>query len=566
MIEDSIEPRAESREVQVVSVAGYLARRLHEAGVEHVFGVPGDFNLTLLDGLAETGLLQWVGSPNELGAGYAADAYARHRGLAAVVTTYGVGELSCVNAVAGSAAEHVPVLQITGAPRTTAVASQSLLHHTLADGDFSRFERVFTEITVVQEVLTAERAGEQIDTVIRAVISAKKPGYLSIPMDLADALIDAEPLETPLLSTHSDVADAAALEHAARQLLEHARRPVMVVGHVAARFHLASEIMALSEAGSIPVVALPSAKGHIDEAHPLYAGIYAGTMIDQATADLVESADAVLYLGVVMSDVLSGYFTHRPHDSVSIDVSADRVSIGDETFDSIPLPKALGVLRHVIDEKTAWNTAHVQVRKPDVPPIPAAGAPLDQEAFWSLMQQWLPAGSTLLADIGTSYWGALALTLPTGTELVGQPIWNSIGYALPATLGHALADPTSRPVLVMGDGAAQMTVQEMGTIATLGLSPVVILLNNAGYTIERAIQSPNATYNDIAPWDWCSLVTALTDNAALTFRVQSVAEVEKALAVAFESQPNRLTFIEVMLNADDAPRLLHRLVAGAVRK
>jgi TPP-dependent 2-oxoacid decarboxylase len=548
--------------VRTVSVAEYLARRLHEAGIEHLFGVPGDFNLSLLDAIAETGLLQWVGSPNELGAGYAADAYARRRGLAALVTTYGVGELSCLNAVAGSAAENVPVLQITGAPKTAAVAASALVHHTLADGDFSRFERAYAEVTVAQETVTAEHAAAQIDAVIGAIITAKKPGYLSIPADLADARIDSEPLNTPLPSPCAGAFDVTAVERAARRLLAKAERPVIVVGHIASRFHLASEIIALAEAGAIPIVALPSAKGHINETHPLYAGVYAGTMINQTTADLVESADAVIHLGVVMTDVNSGRFTHRPFDAVSIKVDAEEVSVGSDTFGVIPFPEAMRTLRRVVDETSAQNTAHPLVHKPDALPAPATGAPLDQASFWSVIQRWLPTGTTLLADIGTSYWGALSLTLPAGTELVAQPIWNSIGYALPATLGQGLADPARRSVLVTGDGAAQMTIQEISTIAACGLSPVIILLNNAGYTIERAIQSPDAPYNDVASWDWCSLVTALTAGTASTFHAQTVADVEDALAAA-DSHPGTLTFIEVMLDRYDAPPMLRALAAGA---
>jgi TPP-dependent 2-oxoacid decarboxylase len=566
MTDTSLSSLAVDRGLRTVSVAEYLARRLHELGVEHLFGVPGDFNLTLLDAIAETRLLRWVGSPNELGAGYAADAYARRRGLAALVTTYGVGELSCLNAVAGSAAENVPVLQITGAPRTGAAAAGALVHHTLADGDFARFERAYAEVTVAQEVLTAEHAAAQIDAVIGAVVAAKKPGYLSVPVDLADARIDAGPLRTPLLSTlrstPAEAFDTAAFERAAGRLLATARRPVLVVGHIAARFRLAPEITALAEAGTIPVVALPSAKGHLDETHPLHAGVYAGTMIDRATAELVESADAVIHLGVVMTDVLSGLFTHRPFDAVSIKVDAEEAGVGDEAFGLIPFPEALRALRRVIDERSTPNPAPPVLPKPAALPAPAAGAPLDQAGFWSVLQRWLPAGTTLLADIGTSYWGALSLALPPGTELVGQPIWNSIGYALPATLGQGLADPTRRPVLVTGDGAAQMTVQELGTIAAQGLSPVVILLDNAGYTIERAIQSPDAPYNDIAPWDWCSLVTALTAGAAATFRVRTLAELEEALAVA-ESQPSTLTFIDVVLDRHDAPPLLRALTERA---
>jgi|GEM_PF-3010366 len=134
-----------------VSVGEYLATRLYQLGVDHLVGVPGDFNLNLLDEFSAAGLQQRVGSPNELGAGYACDAYARKRGLGAVITTYGVGELSCLNAVAGAAAEHVRLLQITGAPDQDSARDARLIHHTLADGDFHRFERIYQELTCACE-------------------------------------------------------------------------------------------------------------------------------------------------------------------------------------------------------------------------------------------------------------------------------------------------------------------------------------------------------------------------------------------------------------------------------
>jgi TPP-dependent 2-oxoacid decarboxylase len=547
-----------------ITAGAYVAHRLREVGVEHLFGVPGDFNLTLLDTIAATGLLQWIGSPNELGAGYAVDAYARRRGLGAVVTTYGVGELSCLNAVAGSAAESVPVLQITGAPATGAVAAGRLLHHTLADGDFGHFERAYAEVTVHQEVLTAERAGEQIDAVITAAMIARKPTYLSIPADLATTPIDAARLETPLpvdpyvlsdgevdLETYAE----QAFIDAARDLLADAEHPVVIVGHVAARFHLAGEIVALAEAAGLPIVAQPSAKGHVDERHSWYAGVYAGDMVDARTAKLVDSADAVIHLGTVMTDVLSGFWTDRPVDEVTISLDAQEARIGTGPATALPFPRALRALQVAAAGRT--RTPDFEPAAPIDGNYPDPQAGLSQATFWQTVQAWLPERSALLADTGTSFWGALSLTLPNGTELIGQPIWNSIGYCLPATLGVAVADPTRRPVLVIGDGAAQMTVQDLSAIAALDLTPIVILLNNAGYTIERALQSPDAGYNDIVSWPWEQLVTSLTNGRAATFRATDLAGLRSALEIARDRE--QLSFIEVTLDRDDVPPLLRAL-------
>lgn len=533
----------------------YLARRLCEAGVGHLFGVPGDFNLTLLDTIAATGLLEWIGSPNELGAGYAADAYARRRGLGVVVTTYGVGELSGLNAVAGSAAESVPVLAITGSPATSSVRAGRLVHHTLADGVFNRFERVYSEVTIAQEVLTAEQAGQQIDAVLRAAIIARMPAYLSIPADLATTPVDVARLETPLLAQAAlPVAEQVFVE-AAAAVLAGAEHPVIIVGHIAARFHRAAEIVSLATAAGIPIVTQPSAKGHVDERHPLHAGVYAGDMVDPRTAKIVEAADAVIHLGTVMSDVLSGFWTDRPVDPVTIALTAQGAYIGGELVAALPFPQALRALHAAATGRT--RTASFDPGPPVNDTYPNPGGDLTQATFWQTLQAWLPEHTALLADTGTSFWGALALTLPAGSDLTGQPIWNSIGYCLPATLGQAVADPGRRPVLVIGDGAAQMTVQDLSPIARCGLTPIVILLNNAGYTIERVLQSPDAGYNDIAPWPWPQVVGALTGGRVAVFSVKDLTGLRVALEAAHDLRT--MSFIEVTLGRDDAPPLLRAL-------
>nr|WP_276610673.1 thiamine pyrophosphate-dependent enzyme [Kineococcus siccus] len=170
----------------------------------------------------------------------------------------------------------------------------------------------------------------------------------------------------------------------------------------------------------------------------------------------------------------------------------------------------------------------------------------------------MPAGTAVLADTGTSFWGAAGLRLPADTVFVGQPVWNSIGYALPAVLGQGLADPVRRPVLFTGDGAAQMTVQDLGSIAAAGLRPVVVLLDNRGYTIERALQSPTAGYNDVTPWDWHGIAAALVGPALTHHAVATAAELAQALKDAAEDRGS-LVLIEVALGAFDAPPLLRAL-------
>lgn len=553
-----------------VTVAEYLATRLHQLGADHLFGVPGDFNLTLLDTVAETGLLEWVGSPNELNAGYAADAYARSRGIGAVVTTYGVGELSAINAVAGAYAENAPVVEITGAPSTAQAAAGALLHHTLADGDFGHFSRAYAEVTVAAETLRADTAAEQIDRVLTAVVTALRPGYLSVPVDVATAPVDAAPLAVPLGRPAADPATVEAFRAAARELLRASSDAVVVAGHLVARRGLEADLRALAEAARLPVAGLLSARGVFDETHELFAGVYCGQLGHERTRELVDSTGTLITVGATMTDVVSGLFSNRQDPEHAIDLRLDAATVAGVEFGALPLDEALRALTDVVLElgPVPGRFTAGAVLPPAVPdPAPAGeDEPVTQAALWADLEAWLPAHHTLVTEIGTSFWGASGIRLPADTTVVSQPVWNSIGYTLPATLGTGLARSGRRPVLVIGDGSAQMTAQELGTLAARGIHPVVFLVNNGGYTIERAIQSPRAPYNDIVVWDWTRLPAALAPGSdVLTLSAATRPELRDCLDRA-QAVVDRMVFVEVRTSADDVPELLASLAEASRRQ
>ena len=220
----------------------------------------------------------------------------------------------------------------------------------------------------------------------------------------------------------------------------------------------------------------------------------------------------------------------------------------------MPFAVALEVLTDVVDG------AALRRELPDTAPEgPEAGPALDQATLWAHLERWFPHGHRLVTDIGTTFWGAAGITLPAGTDVVAQPVWSSIGYALPAALGCAVADPARRPVLVIGDGAAQMTVQELSTLARLPQPPVVIVVDNSGYTIERALQSPAAVYNDVAPWDWCALARAFAPGVPMvTADPATPRELDAALAEA-AGAPDRLAVLHVRTDPLDLPAGLRGL-------
>jgi TPP-dependent 2-oxoacid decarboxylase len=538
---------------------------LKQHGVAHLFGVPGDYNLALLDDLIAANKQEWVGTTNELNAGYAADAYARRRGLGAVLTSSGAGELSCLHAIAGSHAEQVPVVQISGVPATTDARTGTLLHRTFADGGVGHFAKAYREVTAVAEVLSPASAATQIDHALATALATSRPVYLAIPVDVAAAKVDGRRLAVPLPPERIDSGAVAAFTTAAQRLLRSADGQVTVVaGHQVERRSVTGPLRTLVEAGPLPVVTLVSSKGAVDEDHPCFAGVYCAEAGVKSARVAVDQAAVLITVGALLTDVAGGLFTARKDPAHTIDLQVNAAFVAGERFEGVPLRAALAALTPLVGAyatlPAAGLPATALLGRLAEDAHPRATGALSQVGLWETIEGWLPSGATLLAEAGTAFWGAVSVTFPPDTSLVSQPVWNSIGYTLPATLGAGLAEPLRRPVLVIGDGAAQMTVQELGTIAGLGLCPVVVLVNNTRFPSgrgQRAVARYGATR-----WDWGGVARSLAPaTPPRTLRATTVAELRGALQAASAS-PTRMVLIEAVVPPDDAPPLLRRL-AGA---
>ena len=174
-----------------ITVAQYLFTRLRQLGVESMHGVPGDYNLDLLDYVEPSGL-NWVGNANELNAAYAADGYARIKGLGAIITTFGVGELSAINAIAGAYAEFAPVVHIVGIPARDVQDGRLLIHHTFNDGEYRRFADMHARVTSAQACLMDPlTCAQQIDDTLSHCLLRSRPVYIQVPMDMVAAVVPA---------------------------------------------------------------------------------------------------------------------------------------------------------------------------------------------------------------------------------------------------------------------------------------------------------------------------------------------------------------------------------------
>ncbi|MER7798595.1 thiamine pyrophosphate-binding protein [Microbacterium sp. NPDC096154] len=547
-----------------ISVGGYLAARLVQLGCRHLFGLPGDFNLNLLDEMLEDEDLAWMGSANELNAAYAADGYARvGRAVGALVTTYGVGELSAVNGVAGSYAEDVPVVHIAGLPSRAAMSTGARLHHTLLDGDFQHFVRMYREVTVAQAVLDGTDPAAEIDRALAAMLAASKPVYVGVPLDVARLPVSREPLRSPLVPPASDPIAVADFTDALRHRLARMDRLTVLAGPGVHRRGLEASVARLAGVPGVRIASQVGSKALLDETHPASLGTYLGVNTRDARSQaIVDDADMLVMVGTVYSDFSTGFFSHRYQPAHAIELALDRARIGPAVYPGVRLDEALAALGEVVAE--CRFSSPDDVPPPDVREEAADDdAPLDHVALWALLQDWIPSGTTLIAEAGTAFYGALDLTLPERSDLLGQPVWSSIGYTLPAALGAALARPDRRPVLVIGDGSAQLTVQELGRLLAQPNAPVVLLLDNDGYTVERKIQSPEAVYQDIQRWDWNALPAALGASGTQVHDAGTPGELRAALHAA--SDASRAHFVRVRLDRHDAPRLLLALAAGIAK-
>lgn len=532
------------------TVADYLLDRLAGCGIGHLFGVPGDYNLQFLDHVIDHPTLRWVGCANELNAAYAADGYARMSGTGALLTTFGVGELSAINGIAGSYAEYVPVLHIVGAPCSAAQQRGELMHHTLGDGDFRHFYRMSQAISVASSILDEQNACFEIDRVLGEMLAARRPGYIMLPADVAKktAIPPTEALALPVHEAQSGV--ETAFRYHARQCLMNSRRIALLADFLAGRFGLRPLLQRWMAETPIAHATLLMGKGLFDEQHPNFVGTYSAGASSKEVRQAIEDADRVICVGTRFVDTLTAGFTQQLPAERTLEIQPYASRIG-ETWFNLPMAQAVSTLRELCLE-CAFAP----------PPTRSAGQPvridkgeLTQESFWQTLQQYLKPGDIILVDQGTAAFGAAALSLPDGAEVVVQPLWGSIGYSLPAAFGAQTACPDRRVILVIGDGAAQLTIQEMGSMLRDGQAPVILLLNNDGYTVERAIHGAAQRYNDIASWNWTQIPPAL--NAAQQAECWRVTQaIQLAEVLERLARPQRLSFIEVMLPKADLPELL----------
>ena len=548
---------------QQYTIADYLFDRIAEAGATEIFGVPGDFNLTFLDNVLASDKLRWVGNTNELNAGYAADGYARERGFAAMVTTFGVGELSAINATAGSFAEYAPVLHIVGAPSTALQDSKRRIHHTLGDGVFNHFIKMVEPVTVARAQITPDNAASEIDRVIRLILKKHRPGYLMLSPDVAKTPI--YPPTTKLIDSEEDITSQAALADFKQALLEFLpnKTTTLMADLMVHRLGLQSQLKALIADTDIPYTTLSWGKTLLDENSSRWAGTYAGVASRPVVKDMVENCECLIKVGVQYTDTTTAGFSQDIDENVVVDLHYERASIAGKNFAPIALKDGLQVLHEVMT--SGINIVAKQFCE-EVKPHEQHGKddePIRQDDLWHIIAAALDDKNLVFSEQGTAYFGISDVRLPEGVTSYGQPMWGSIGYTLPASLGGAIASPHKRSILLIGDGSALLTIQEIAVMIQERINPVIVLINNDGYTVERAIHGENQYYNNIPKCDWQLMPKAFgaTDDNSLLLKVETAGELKAALKQA-AAVKDKLVMLEVITDKHDIPPLLADICAA----
>ncbi|CAD5172426.1 unnamed protein product [Musa acuminata subsp. malaccensis] len=545
------------------TLGSHLARRLVQVGAHDVFSIPGDFNLTLLDHLIAEPGLRLIGCCNELNAGYAADGYARARGVGACVVTFTVGGLSVLNAIAGAYSENLPVICIVGGPNSNDFGTNRILHHTIGLPDFSQELRCFQTVTCYQAVVNnLEGAHEQIDTAISTALKESKPVYISISCNLPaipHPTFSHEPVPFFLSPKLSNQRGLEAAVEATMEFLNKAVKPVIVGGPNIRVAKAGEAFVELADACGYPIAVMPSAKGLVPEYHPRFIGTYWGAVSTAFCSEIVESADAYVFVGPIFNDYSSVGYSLLLKKEKAIIVQPERVVVANgPTFGCILMKDFLRALAKRLNKNTTAYENYSRIFVPDGQPLECKPKePLRVNVLFKHVQKMLSGGSAVIAETGDSWFNCQKLKLPEGCGYEFQMQYGSIGWSVGATLGYAQAVKGSKRVIAfIGDGSFQVTAQDVSTMLRCGQNSIIFLINNGGYTIEVEIH--DGPYNVIKNWDYTGLVDAIHngEGKCWTTKVRHEEELKEAIETAMGSKQDCLCFIEVIVHKDDTSKEL----------
>ena len=394
------------------------------------------------------------------------------------MTTFGVGELSALNAIAGSYSEFVPVVHIVGQPHTRSQKDGMLLHHTLGNGDFNVFARMNAELScAIGRLNDTHEVATLIDYAIRECWIRSRPVYLTLPTDMVNKKVEGERLKTPidLSLPRNDPEKEDYVVDVVLKYLHAAKKPVILVDACAIRHRVLDEVHDLVVASGLPTFVAPMGKGAVNETHKNYGGVYAGNGSNKGVREQVETSDLILSIGAIKSDFNTAGFTYRISQLNTIDFHSTYVRV---RYSEYPEINMKGVLRKVINKLGSINAGPVpQISNtvPDSEKDPKQQV-ITHSWLWPTVGQWLKPNDIVITETGTANFGIWEIRFPENVTAISQALWGSIGYSVGACHGAAAAakeQNNRRTILLVGDGSIQLTVQEVSTMIGNKLNPIM---------------------------------------------------------------------------------------------
>jgi indolepyruvate decarboxylase len=535
-----------------MKLAEVLLHALRAHGAQQIFGIPGDFALPFFKVIEESGVLPLYTLSHEPAVGFAADAAARvNCSLGVAAVTYGAGALNMVNAVAGAYAERSPVVVISGAPGKGEAGTGLLLHHQAKTLD-SQY-RIYREITCEQVVLDdAARAPGRIARALARCRSESRPVYIELPRDMVG--VGAEAVEAlPAEPVDADALEACVDEILAR--LAAAKSPFLMVGVEVRRYGLEDRVARLAHRLGLPVVTSLMGRGLLAGTDAPLLGTYLGVAGDPALTERVERSDALFLLGVIISDTNFGVSARKIDLRHTIRAQDGAVTLGHHTYASLPLAALVDALLARVPARAA-PAPGVAIAYPRG--LVADDASLRPADIACAVNDLMAARGRMpiATDVGDCLFTAMDID---HTSLVAPGYYASMGFGVPAGLGVQAASG-ERPLILVGDGAFQMTGWELGNCRKYGWDPIVIVLNNASWEMLRTFQ-PESRFNDLDDWNFAAVAPALGGDGV---RVRTRREFKAALDAALAAR-GRFQLIEAMIPRGVLSDTLARFVAGVKR-
>lgn len=533
------------------SIGEYLIDALSRRGVKHVFGVPGDFILGLYEIGANRGV-NMVNSTREEAATYAADGYAREKGLGAVAVTYGVGVLATMAALGGANSEGVPVVVIGGAPGL-AERDGRRIHHYPSE-DVNTTHRMMDEITTASVLLSQpDIAFDQIDWLLDRCVEDSRPGYIELPRDMISAVPKGQ-LRTVARASRAPVPEdrcrAAAKDVA--DAIRAAKRPLLWVGHGSRSLQFGERVMHFAERAGLPVVESVMGKGFVDESHPQVLGVYVGAGTEPRLRRFVERSDLIVGVGLDVNDITTGAFSVPVPAERTVRIFRNGTRVGHRTYLGVDLTRIAPFI-----EAERFPRRALPARMPYAWATPIAGGDrITTDIVADRLQRFVEPSDIVISDVGVGAHLAMDAQLKRAGQFHIERMYVGMGFAVPAAAGTALARGKGRPVVLVGDGSFQMTGFDLSTAIREGIAPIVLVLDNHGYGAERSIR--DGDFNEVAEWDYAAVGAVVGAKGAYA---RTPGELDDALAAARRDR-RHAHIIQIDLDRYDVPRALRALGEG----